>query len=70
MGPRAGGQGLIDLATDLPGKTDVRHRTDIRIGGQRVAELVALDDRYRLVDEGFIEALVHIDALDPTAALA
>ncbi len=61
---------LHRLGTDFFGETDVGHRADCGFWVQRVAQFVAVHDGHSFFDEGVVEAIDHVDTLDPTAALA
>ena len=69
-GARPGLDRLGDLAADLVGRLGAHHRAQIDAALQRIAELVFLGQRHGALDEGLVDVLVDIDALDAAAGLA
>ena len=58
------------MATDSLGEAAGSHRTEGCFRIKRVAEREFLDPGHCALDKAIIEAAVHIDALNPAAALA
>ena len=65
-----GGDRLGGLGADGVGEALVGHRAEGGLLLERVAELAGRDPGDGLLDEGVVEALVDVDALDAAAALA
>src|SRR3546814_585356 len=59
-----------DLPAHEVGGGGLHHRPQCRPGIERIAEDVAAGQLDELLDEGLVEALVHVDALDAAARLA
>ena len=69
-GRSATAHGLLGLLPHVIGKTGTRHRTNHRVGVERVAELPAICRFNKTVDEFLIDVTMHIYPFHPAAALS
>src|SRR5205807_1286111 len=60
---------FLDLRSQLARRVGLRHRAHRGGAVQRIAEAVLPHLRQRTLDEALVERGVHVDALDPAAAL-